>query len=441
MQRGFQVGEPAARAGLKQALARLDALVNLERADRSAGAPGADALRRAGLEPMRDLCARLAAPERAFRAVHVAGTKGKGSVSTFLAHGLLRAGFSVGLYTSPHVSDVCERLAIGGRLVPPGVLARHLERALDARAAALRDGTAGGNASWFDVFTAAAFDAFAAARVAWAVVEVGLGGRLDSTNVVHGEVGIVTNIDLEHTAILGSTRAAIAAEKAGIFKPGASALTGVPAQDDEVAPVLAACARAAGALLVHVDLQGEIRERNRRLAGAALAALGERGVRDLYGTPLGPALLSGALPRLPGRRELRRVGSIPVVLDGAHVASSLRALLADLGHEPEFRGPAVVVLGMGRDKDAPGLLKALAGRADRVLCTSAGSGPYRTPEELSEEATRVGLEAEPVSTAADALDRALRSVRPGGWVLVTGSLHLVGAVRDRLPPAAEEAAC
>ena len=135
------------------------------------------------------------------------------------------------------------------------------------------------------------------------------------------------------------------------------------------------------------------------------------------------------------------MGGVPVVLDGAHVPSSLRAVLDELGADPDLPGPPVVVLGMGRDKDAAGLLKTLAGRSDRVLCTSAGAGPYRTPEELSREAARLGVEALAVSSPRAALEAALRRAHPGGWVLVTGSLHLVGAVRGLLPPAPQEPAC
>ncbi len=283
MSRGFLGDGAQSVPALAAALARLDRLVDLERADRSAGAPGADAIKRVDLEPERDLCARLGHPERAFRAVHVAGTKGKGTVSHLIARGLAAAGLRAGLYASPHVERVSERVQVGGAELGDDDLARHLARALDAREDALRAGSAGRDATWFDVFTAGAFAAFAAERVAWAVVEVGLGGRLDSTNVVDGEVCVVTNIDLEHTAILGSTRAAIAAEKAGILKPGCTAVTGVAPDDAEVAPVLARRAAQVGAELVHVPQRGSLLERNSALAGAALAALGARGLRDARG--------------------------------------------------------------------------------------------------------------------------------------------------------------
>jgi dihydrofolate synthase / folylpolyglutamate synthase len=302
-------------------------------------------------------------------------------------------------------------------------------------------GTAARDATWFDVLTAAAFDAFAAARLAWAVIEVGLGGRLDSTNVKDGEVCVVTNIDLEHTAILGATRAAIAAEKAGILKPGCTALTGVDAGDAEVAPVLVRAAAEAGAELRFVPQQGSLAQRNAALAAAALDALGERGVCEAGGRRLAGGLAGPEPAGLPGRLERRSLGGVPVVLDGAHVPSSLRAVLDELAADPGLPGRPVVVIGMGRDKDAHGLLKALAGRSDRVLCTSAGAGPYRTPGELLAVAVQLGLEAAAVSDPKDALQAALRRAQSGGWVLVTGSLHLVGAVRGLFPPAPEDPAC
>jgi len=302
-------------------------------------------------------------------------------------------------------------------------------------------GTDARNATWFDVLTAAAFDAFAAERVAWAVVEVGLGGRLDSTNVVDGEVCVITNIDLEHTAILGTTRAAIAAEKAGILKPACTALTGVSAEDPEVAPVLLRAAQDARAELRFVPQAGSLAQRNAALAAAALEALGARGVRDAGGRRLAGGLVGGEPAGLPGRLERRFAAGVPVVLDGAHVPSSLRAVLGELLADPGLPGRPVVVLGMGRDKDARGLLKALAGQSDRVFCTSAGTGPYRSPGELLEQAVRLGLEAAAVSDPKDALQAALRRAQPGGWVLVTGSLHLVGAVRGLLLPAPEDPAC
>src|ERR1700674_2793877 len=216
---------------LKEAMARLDALTNWERRPRK--------FMRVGLEPMQDLAARLGDPQKAFRAGHVAGTRGKGSVAALIEAALAKAGLSVGRYASPHVETVTERVTLQGRAVDEVTLARALKAALDAYEEARRAGTAAAEATWFDLLTAAAFLIFRDAGVEWAVVEVGLGGRLDSTNVVFGEIAVVTNIGLEHTEILGQTREAIAREKVGILKPGAVLVTAL-GTDDEAGRVVQA---------------------------------------------------------------------------------------------------------------------------------------------------------------------------------------------------------
>ena len=214
----------APRVELAAVLARLDALTNWELRPRGG--------MRVDLEPMRDLMRRLDDPHQGFRSLHVAGTKGKGSVSALLESALLRAGWRAGRYASPHVEKVTERVSILGRDVDEAVLAFALTRVLDAHEAGKLARTAAGLASWFDILTASAFLMFKEAGLDWAVVEVGLGGRLDSTNVVPSEIAVVTNIELEHTEILGSTRAAIAGEKAGILKPGSVLVTSLPAEDE-----------------------------------------------------------------------------------------------------------------------------------------------------------------------------------------------------------------
>ncbi|HXE23308.1 MAG TPA: bifunctional folylpolyglutamate synthase/dihydrofolate synthase, partial [Roseiarcus sp.] len=185
---------------LARATRRLDALTDWERRPRGK--------MRVGLEPMIDLAQRLGDPQKSFRSIHVAGTKGKGSVSALIEAALVRAGLSVGRYASPHVERLTERVSLDSREIGEAALARALERALDAYEAARAASTPAAGATWFDLLTAAAFLIFAETEREWAVVEVGLGGRLDSTNIVNGEIAVVTNIGLEHTEILGKTRAA-----------------------------------------------------------------------------------------------------------------------------------------------------------------------------------------------------------------------------------------
>src|SRR5579871_692958 len=257
---------------LARATARLDALTNWENRPRNA--------MRVGLEPMLDLAQRLGDPQKSFRSIHVAGTKGKGSVSSLIEAALVRAGVRVGRYASPHVERIAERVTIEGRDIDEASLARALDRALDAYEAARKARTAGADATWFDLLTAAAFLIFAETKREWAVVEVGLGGRLDSTNIVFGEVAVVTNIGLEHTEILGKTRAAIAGEKVGVLKPGATLVTSLDA-NDEAGRVLKARAEFLGAPIIRPPLPAAatIEESNVALAGAVLDQLGKLGVR------------------------------------------------------------------------------------------------------------------------------------------------------------------
>ena len=426
---------------LRAAVLRLDRLVDWEKRLR---APERGPAMRVDLRAMRDLMERLGHPEGSFRSVHVAGTKGKGSTAALIGAGLARTGARTAVYASPHVERIEERLVVLGRPIAAAELARALTQALDARDAALAAGSDAAAATWFDALTAAAFVALREARVDWAVVECGLGGRLDSTNVVPARFGVITNIDLEHTNVLGRTRAAIAGEKAGIVKPGATLVCGVQGED-ALAPIRAA-ARERGAALVRVATRADasVEERNAALAGAVLDALG-----PVLGPRPGGRLAGGwlldretrAAARLPGRLERSSVGATPVVLDGAHVPSSVDLVLRELEGDSDLGGlPPVVVFATGQEKDAGGMLKVLRGRVDRVLCTSVGAGPYRSAGELCALARALSIEAEEVGEPRAALDKALQFAARG-WVLVTGSLHLVGAVRSLVTAASRPRAC
>lgn len=438
--------DPAAR--LAAALARMDALINWER-DRSQRI-------RLNLEPVRDVLERLGNPHRGEGApkwVHVTGTKGKGSVVSLVAAGLARGGFRVGTYGSPHVERVNERVRIGGHEVADQVLAVALERALDARSAAIAAGTPGTDATWFDTLTAAAFCVFGEAHLEWVVCEVGLGGRLDSTNVIEPEVCVVTNIGLEHTHVLGSTHEEIAGEKAGILKRGASFVCGLAPGPSNASGPSDPVARAARVLLgraadlgLEVVLPEGVRsgrrpegfsELNRELASAVLDVLRDRGA-DPRLAP-GSRLLDATAVRaaaLPGRLERFDASGVPVVLDGAHVPESVQLALRELARDPALQGPPVVVLALAADKDAPSILKALGPTVDRVLCTTIETGRHLGAGTLCELATSEGLTATAVGNPEEAVWRAA-SLAASSWVLVTGSLYLAGAARTALRRATE----
>jgi len=417
--------------------ARLDALIDWERRSRAG--------MRVSTDPARALASRLGAPHERLRVVHVTGSKGKGSTSALVAAGLAGAGLRVGRYASPHVERLNERVVLDGREVDDELLAEGLERALAAREE-VRAADSAVEPTWFDVVTVAALWCFERAGVDWLVAEVGIGGRLDSTNVLRGEVCVLTNVELEHTEILGRTRALIAAEKAGILKPGSTLVTAL-AEHDEAGAVAAARAAELGCAVVRPSWAGgpppvSVARANRDLAELVLAELGRRGVCGADGRALGPQFLTDAraeAARLPARCERFLVRGTPVVLDGAHTPGSVAALLRELDADPLLAGrPLVAVFGLARDKDLAGILKALGARAERVVCTSVGSALARSADELRLECEAAGLRCESLIPPRAAVDRAVE-LAGQGWVLVTGSLHLAGAVRAHLielaPPA------
>ena len=416
---------------LARAMKRLDALTDWERRPRNK--------MRVGLEPMRDLAARLGDPQKSFRSIHVAGTKGKGSVSALIEVALAHAGLRVGRYASPHVERITERVSVQGHDVDEPTLARALDLALNAYEAARNAVTPAANATWFDLLTAAAFIIFAETQREWAVIEVGLGGRLDSTNIVNGEIAVVTNIALEHTEILGDTRAAIAGEKVGILKPGAVLITTLSA-DDEAGRVLQTRVDELGARVkrTRVDPSAAIEQINLALAAAVLGELRRKGISGRSGEPVGAALLDAdtrAAARLPGRMERfdLEVGPrrLPVVMDGAHVPFNIGAVLRDLALAPDLSGSCVAIVALAADKDAKGFVAELAGRAATVLFTDLpGSSRGRPPVELQALAESLGLTSEVEPDAKRALKRGLElAARANAWLLVTGSLYLVGALR------------
>ena len=417
--------------------ARLNDLVDWERRSRRRAA-------RFTLEPVQDLLERLGAPSSATPFVHVAGSKGKGSVAALVARAWAGAGYRVGRYGSPHVEHLTERVEIAGRPIDLGTLAEALEEVLDRLAEAQESASPAADATWFDALTAGAWVAFERAGCERLVVECGLGGRLDSTNARDGRIAVITNIELEHCEVLGTTREAIAGEKVGIAVDGGVLVTGVPEFDlsgelDPAGERIAARVRELDGRLVRPPgfemaaevAQLSIGERNRRLAATVLDELGRVGEVDRDGRPIGSELLTPAriaAATLPGRLE-RFDGPVPVVLDGAHVPESVASVLADLRGQTGLEGPPTAILALGRDKDLDGMLKALAPAVDTVLCTSVGTELFRSPQEIAAVAESLGLAAETAVTPRAAFDRALELSAGGGWVLAIGSLYLAGELR------------
>ena len=320
-----------------------------------------------GLERLQAALAELGHPERRFAAIQVAGTNGKGSISTMLHAIAGAAGIRCGLYTSPHLLSWCERIRLPESLISEGSLQRLLR---NLQPLALRH-----NLTPFELITAAAMQAFAEAGMELAVLEVGLGGRLDATTVhPDRQVLAFASIGLDHTEHLGPTIAAIAAEKAGVLHPGASAVSGP--QTEEAAQVLRQLAARQGCALRWVEplapadqggpvlgLRGDLQRSNAAVASAAAEALADRG------WPITPAAIAEGLrqARWPGRLELRRFQGQPLLVDGAHnppAAEALRRELDQRTHEEPLARRWLI--GIQRHKDAPSLLRTLLREGDAV---------------------------------------------------------------------------
>ena len=322
-----------------------------------------------GLEQMFDYAAALGNPQRNFRSIHVAGTNGKGSVCSMLATALAASGFRTGLYTSPHILDFRERIKI---ILPPGEAVMITEEAVcDFMEHYDRDGL-----SFFEVTTGMAFKWFADSGVDIAVIETGLGGRLDSTNIITPEISVITSIGLDHCALLGNTRAEIAAEKAGIFKPGVPAL--VWGRDPETQPVFERAAATVGCPLYYaedfqipdgigpLDIQGPCQEVNLRTVCAALAVIG------LPATAPEAIAQAGAITGFRGRWEVLRRNPL-VICDIGHNPQALAASFSRLealrihNMPPAARRPLIVVYGAMADKDVDGIVTLMPEDAEYIL--------------------------------------------------------------------------
>jgi dihydrofolate synthase/folylpolyglutamate synthase len=441
---------------LERAERWLESLIDLER-------PEARARGRFSLAPIEALLARVGNPERRLRPIHVAGSKGKGSTA-LLAEALLGgAGLRVGTYTSPHLARWTERFRIGGREVEPAALAAAVDR-LRPCVESLRRETPELAPTFFDATTGAALLLFAEAGVDATVLEVGLGGRLDSTNVVAPAVACLTSVELEHTEVLGDTVAAIAAEKAGILKPGVPAVLGrLP---PEARAVARARAEALSCPVAELDRDFAVRLLERepfrqrlRLEDGAFRAeawlpLAGSPARDnaalaaacvLRAGLVDPARLAASAPAaladaaLPGRIEL--LGRSPLrIADGAHTVASLRALLAALDGIPRRR--AHFVLSVSAGKDAQSLCRVLAPAADAVTLTRADPRKSLDPVELAPllRTLAPALEVRVVPNPHLALRAAREAASPEDLICATGSVYLAGIARAVLRPAAGEAA-
>ncbi len=418
--------------------------------------PVADDLK---LDRIRTLLRRLGDPQDRLPIVHVAGSKGKGSTAAMLAAIAQAAGYRTGLFTSPHLVTVEERIQVDRVPIPQDELAALMD---EIRAASAGD-ELGRTLTFFEIGTALGFLHFARQRADVAVVEVGLGGRFDSTNVCRPAVAVITSISLDHTQVLGDTTEQIAREKAGIIKPGRPAVSGV--RGDGPRGVIAATCRQRGAPLRQIDadfrydyeparVEGDTRrgpvahvqtwrhdwpDLHPGLIGAhqahnAAVAVAVTEVLNETGLHVAPAAVRAGIAgvRWPGRLEV--LGRRPlVVLDCAHNVASAQALVQALRESFPLAAGARrrLVFAGSQDKDLAGMLAVLAPAFDRIILTRFRDSPRAAPPEdlLALLPAEKRPAATAVSPAAQAWHRARQEAADGDLICVTGSVFLAGELR------------
>ena len=396
------------------------------------------------LDRMRDLMTRLGSPEQKYPIIHVAGTKGKGSTSALMASALTAAGYKTGLYTSPHLQDYCERIQIDGQPVSHIKLVQLVEKVKPHVEAVPKLTT-------FEITTAIAFLYFAQQGAEAAVIEVGLGGRLDATNVVTPRVSVITSLSYDHMAVLGNTLTLIAGEKAGIIKPGIPVVSSP--QVDEARVVLEKVAAERGSPLTIVGRDVAYKASSHSLSGQTFELSSFRLPPSSFTIPLlgehqvtnaataYAALQASGLDvsdeairegfdgvQWPCRFEIVR-SEPPVIFDSAHNRDSFEKL--DQTLEQYFPGrPAILIFGASEDKDMEAMLSALKGRLSLVLATKAVHPRATEPEKIVETATRLGVRAEAAAPVGEALARALELAHSGGEIILSaGSMFVTAEVK------------
>lgn len=369
-----------------------------------------------GLETTLALDLFLGEPHKAFRSIHVAGTNGKGSVSQMVYEALRAAGHRVGIYTSPHLVDFRERIVVNGELIPQAAVVDFVARLQPFLA------ESGLKPSFFELTVALAFDHFRNIGVDYAVIEVGLGGRLDSTNIIAPELSVVTNIALDHTQFLGSTLPAIAGEKAGIFKPLTPAVVGEWAA--ETAAVFEQKARQTQSPLCFADrtelknppvasgMGGDYQQKNGRTAQVAL---------EVLGVPFEAIRKGIETARVRGRWEV--LGQKPlVVADTGHNVAGLELVTAQL--KKQSYQQLYFVLGVVDDKDLRGVLPLLP-REAYYLFTQASIPRAMSAERLATEAQSFGLQGEICTSIELGVATAQKKATPDDMIFIGGSTFTV----------------
>jgi len=399
------------------------------------------------LRRMGELLARLGNPHLKARSVHIAGTNGKGSIAAMVASALGASGYTTGLYTSPHLNCLNERIRVDGELISDEELVALVER-LKPEVEAVDQEATYGRLTTFEFLTALAFAHFEQKGVDFQVLEVGMGGRLDATNVIDPEVCVITSISFDHMDVLGDTLAEIAAEKAGIIKPGSIVVTSP--QPDEVAGVIKETCRGCGAQLIMVGSDVTRQGLGFDLARQLLRVEGRKGSYELSIPLLGQHQLDNAATAVaalevlagkglnisregiinglgrvswPGRLQILSHHPL-VVVDGAHNIDSARRLKQSIEQYFDF-DRAILVIGTSCDKDIASIVSELLPLFDKVIVTRSRHPRAMAPAPLVAEFARHGVKAQAVEGVPSALSQALALAGDKDLLCVTGSLFVV----------------
>lgn len=405
----------------------------------------------------------LGNPQKRFPSVHVAGTNGKGSTCAFLSSILSAAGYRVGLYTSPHLVSFTERIRINGSPIAESKVVELGRRVREAYRILASPSGSTLNPTFFEVTTAIAFSYFAEEAIDVAVVEVGMGGRLDATNVITPLVSVITNIDLEHMEFLGNTLELIAAEKAGIIKPGVPVVSGV--RQPEVVHLIKTVSDAAGAplsLLARDFKPGNIRSgkiqnfdyqgRGASWAGLMIQLVGKYQVDNAClalaavewlqetGMPVNEAAVRRGLEEARWEGRLERVSKNPdIYLDGAHNPASAKMLAAALKDLRLDYRQLVLIIGILGDKDVRGIISELLPLADRVIVTKPDYSRALDVALLAKEVRSLHSTVDSAQSLGQAIEKAKAAAGKDDLIVITGSLYVVGDARASIiqgpPPA------
>ncbi len=415
------------------------------------------------LKHVEDFLHRIGDPQLAARTVHIAGTKGKGSVAAMIAQVLSTSGYRTGLYTSPHLHTLRERIRVDGSLISQSAFASlmtELKPYFDSVNAAVvgqspkhREAEASQPLTFFEALTALAFAYFSKKKVDFQVLEVGLGGRLDATNVTKPEVCVITPISLDHTAVLGDSVDRIAGEKAGIIKPGSFVVSSP--QVKQASQVISAVCRQQGASLVQVGkditwhkVAGDFHQQSFVVQGKtgthqltipllgdyqlenAATAIATLEVLATSGSHISTEDIARGLAQVkwPGRFQI--INHEPmVVIDGAHNVASMRRLVKNI--KAYFNYDQIfLILGISCDKDIPGIVKQLVPLSPQVIVTRSSHPRAASPSVIAAEFAKWGIKPGATDSIAQGLSQALSTAKENDLVCVTGSLFAVAEALD-----------